>query len=113
MWGVYRGGGAMKNDVVDIETNETETTTDEIGDTITIQVYKEIFAEKKSVKQSEFYQAHSQGLKPEFVFIVHPSEYDGKNGLRYKGKQYKIIRTYEKDSENLELVVEGDVHGST
>lgn len=103
----------MRNDVIEIETSETQSTTDEYGDTITISVFKTIFADKKSVKQSEFYQAHAQGLKPEIMFIIHPSEYEGKQGIKYNGKQYKVIRTYEKDSENLELICEGDVHGTT
>lgn len=103
----------MKNEVIEIETKETQTITDEYGDTVTVQVYKEVFAQKKSVKQSEFYQAHAQGLKPEIMFIIHPSEYEDKQGIKYNDKQYKVIRTYEKDSENLELICEGDVHGST
>lgn len=103
----------MRNDVIELQTSQTSIVIDDIGDTNIVPIYKEIFAERKSIKQSEFYQAHTAGLKPEMVFLIHPSEYEEKTGVRYNNKQYKVIRTYEKDCETLELVVEGDIHGIT
>ncbi|MEG0086611.1 MAG: phage head closure protein [Niameybacter sp.] len=103
----------MKNEIIEIETSKSSVTKDGIGDMTVTPKYKEVFAEKRSVKQSEFYQAHAQGLKPEIVFVIHPSEYEEQKGVRYKNKQYRVIRTYEKDYENLELVVTGDFNGRT
>ena len=103
-----------KNEIIELES--ITITTDDAGDSITVPMWKEIFAEKRSIGSSEFYQAHSEGLKPEFKFIIHPSEYNRKTDgphIQYDGEQFKIIRTYEKDSENLEITVEGDVHGIT
>lgn len=103
-----------RNEVIELES--TKITTDEAGDTVSETTWKEIFAEKKSIASQEFYQAHSEGLKPEFKFVIHPSEYDRKvDGphIRYDEELFKIIRTYEKDSESLEITVEGDVHGIT
>ncbi len=104
----------MKNEVIELES--ALVTTDDAGDTITTTEWKEIFAEKKSIGTQEFYQAHSEGLKPVFKFVIHPTEYDRKTDgphIKYEGEVFKIIRTYEKDSENLEITVEGDIHGLT
>lgn len=103
-----------RNEIIELES--TTITTDDAGDTVKETTWKEIFAEKRSIGSSEFYQAHSEGLKPEFKFIIHPSEYvrkvDGPH-IKYDGDVFKIIRTYEKDIESLEITVEGDVHGIT
>lgn len=103
-----------RNEIIELES--ITTTTDDAGDTVTETTWKEIFAEKKSIGASEFYQAHSEGLKPEFKFIIHPSEYNRKTDgphIKYDGEQFKIIRTYEVNQETLEITVEGDVHGIT
>lgn len=95
----------MKNELVSLKS--VTTTVDEIGDTIQTVVWKEIFAEKKSIKQSEFYQAQSVGIKPEITFVIHPSEYENELEVKYNDKIYKVIRTYQTDNENLEIVVGG------
>lgn len=102
-----------RNELIEIE--RVTNITDEAGDTVTATTWKEVFARKNSIGQSEFYQAHSEGLKPVFKFEIHPSEYDRKKDgprIRYDGELFKIIRTYEKDNETLELTVEGDIHGN-
>lgn len=72
-----------------------------------------IFAEKKSIRQSEFYQAMTTGLKPELNFVIHTFEYNDESMLEYNGKTYKIIRTYEKDNEFIELTCQGVVNNAT
>ena len=61
----------------------------------------EVFAEKKSVRQSEFYAAAAVGLKPELVFLVDErdfsmaatEQYDPTEVI-YGERHYNIIRTY-------------------
>ncbi|MFD2442930.1 phage head closure protein [Bacillus sp. CGMCC 1.16607] len=72
---------------------------------------RQTFAEKKSVRQSEYYQAAVSGLKPEIVFLVWTLEYQGESKLEYEGKVYSIIRTFEKNGFT-ELVCEVKVGGS-
>ena len=103
-----------RNEIIELESTTIET--DEAGDTITSTTWKEIFSEKKSIGTQEFYQAHSEGLKPVFKFVIHPSEYNRKTDgphIKYDGEAFKIIRTYEVNQETLEITVEGDVHGIT
>jgi SPP1 family predicted phage head-tail adaptor len=78
-----------------------------IGDSIENIEKRQTFAKKKSIRQSEFYQAASTGLKPELTFEIWLREYNGESKLEYNGKQYNIIRTFEKNNEDLELICEG------
>jgi SPP1 family predicted phage head-tail adaptor len=79
-----------------------------LGDPIKVQQKNDyIFAEKKSIRQSEFYQAAATGLRPEIMFEVNSFEYNNEPMLEYEGKTYNIIRTFQKDAETIELVCEG------
>ena len=82
------------------------TATNAMGDVIEAPTERQIFANKKSIKQSEYYQAMSAGLKPEIAFAVHAFEYRGEEKLLYGTNEYKIIRTYEKGLFT-ELICEG------
>ncbi len=84
------------------------TTTDEIGDIVEVENEREVFANKKSIKQSEYYQALSAGLKPEVTFTMHSFEYEAEKILKYNGKPYNIIRTFEK-GDFIELICEAVV----
>ncbi len=63
-------------------------------------------AEKKSVRQSEFYQAATTDFKPEVIFKIWTHEYKGEKFLSFKNQTYRIIRTFEKNFRELELVCE-------
>lgn len=96
------------NDV--LELIKTEPIQNAIGDCIDIKSYTEIFAKRKSIKQSEFYQAQATGFKPEIAFEINSFEYSGETHVRYNEKEYKIIRTYQIDLDKLEIVLEGVVN---
>ena len=87
----------------------TFTTQDDLGNSIENNEAiegRKIFAEKNSVKQSEFYQAAMAGLKPEIVFLMWTHSYKGETKLKYKGKIYTIIRTFERPEGKMELYCE-------
>lgn len=61
----------------------------------------QVFAEKKSVRQSEFYAAYQVGLKPSLLFAVNRCDYEYASTeqyepteIEYEGKTYPVIRTY-------------------
>jgi hypothetical protein len=68
-----------------------------------------VYCNKKSVRQSEFYQAQAQGYKPEAVFEIRAFEFNGATHFRHAaandpgGKLYRIIRTYERGGDIMEL----------
>lgn len=88
--------------------NMTETM--EHGEPIQTIEWREVFANKKSVRQSEFYQAAVVGLRPELIFEVRSMEFSNDEKVRYGNKEYSIIRTYDK-GEVTELTVTSYVGG--
>lgn len=95
------------SDVINL-ISETYTEND-MGDFIPIEIYAEVFASKKSIRQSEFYQAQAAGLKPSIAFDVRSMEYNGEKLLGHEGEKYRIIRTYDR-GEFVELICEGVVN---
>jgi len=94
----------MFRDVIELIT--ATTTQNTIGDNIDTKTYSQRFANKKSVRQSEFYQAMNNGLKPSLMFEIRSIDYNNEESLRYNSKEYTIIRTYDK-GEVIELTCEG------
>ena len=92
--------------LVSITTSEND-----MGDTIEVETKREVFTDKKSIRQNEFYQAAATGLRPELMFIIRSIEYEQEPKLEYNSKMYNIIRAYDKDSELTELVCQGLVNG--
>lgn len=68
-----------------------------------------VYANKKSIKRSEFYQAYAAGYKPEKCFEVKTVEFDEDKytHAKYEGTMYRILRSYEIDSEITEIVLTG------
>lgn len=68
-----------------------------------------VYANKIAVKRSEFYQAQTAGFKAEKCFEVRTIEFDEDKYTRakYNNVEYKILRTYEKDSEITEITLTG------
>jgi SPP1 family predicted phage head-tail adaptor len=81
----------------------------ELGDIITIDTPKQVFANKKSVRQNEFYQAQAAGLKPELMFEIRYMDYEEEKNIIFNNKPYRVIRTYTKNEETIELICEGVV----
>lgn len=95
----------------DVITLKKETNTvNEYGDTVRIFTDRQVFAQVKSISQSEFYQAQAVGLKPEIKFLIADfADYQGEKILSYKpfgedeAEDYTVLRTY-RNKINLEIV---------
>lgn len=80
---------------------------DEIGNQIlSDEVETRVLCNVKSVSRAEFYNAALAGLNPEIVFVVHAYEYNGERKVKFNGELYRVIRTYQTDFEEMELVCE-------
>lgn len=64
---------------------------------------QETFANKKSVRSAEFYQASAIGIGLEAMFEVRSFEYNEQKKLIHNDKSYDITRTYDK-GEIIELI---------
>lgn len=92
------------NDVAQL-ISYTETK-DDIGDTIQTPSERQVFVNKKSVRQNEYYQSLSQGLKPELMLEVRSIDYEGEEELEFNDKKYRVMRTYDRNGEITELICE-------
>lgn len=66
------------------------------GESIRSLKWTKVLANKKSVRQSEFYEARNLGLKPELMFEVHSFEFNNCEKVKYNNKEYNIVRVYDK-----------------
>jgi|SRR5690625_1479589 len=80
-----------------------------IGDIISSEEKRMVYTNKRSIRQSEFYQAQAEGLKPELAFDIRSFEYEGEDLVEYEEQKYKVIRTYDR-GEIIELICEGVVN---
>lgn len=85
---------------------EITTGRDDIGNPIKETEEREVFAERYSIGQNEFYNAAVSGMRPEAKFIIADyMDYCGEEILEYaeygseKKQRYSIIRTYRKGNE--------------
>lgn len=77
-----------------------------VHDTVT-DTEREVFCRVKSVKRMEYYNALNAGHMPELVFeIPFQDDYEGERILKYRGVKYYIIRTYETETDGIELTAE-------
>ena len=66
----------------------------------------QVFCSVRSVGMNEAYQAMSNGLHPQFVFVLSEcGDYNGEKIVIYHGKRYRVIRTYQQN-HGIELTVE-------
>lgn len=65
-----------------------------------------VFCEVKSISRTEFYQAAQSGMKPQAAFIIYGFEYDNQESVRHNGIEYKVIKTYKINDNDLELTCE-------
>lgn len=86
-----------------IELIELVSVPDGFGGYTQTEIARQVFADKKSVRSTEFYQAHAVGLKPEVNLIIRQVDYNGESRLRWSGKVYDVLRTFSKTGELLEL----------
>lgn len=78
---------------------------------IETEILKEVFAEKRSISQSEFFNAGQTNIKAEKCFVIYSHEYNDERFLIFEGKKYSIYRIYEKD-EDIELYCEVRTSGN-
>jgi head-tail adaptor len=90
----------MWRDVIELGSVVETIVNGEVSRAIT---YRKVYANKKSVRSKEFYEARQIELKPELMFEVRSSEFSGEEKLKFNSKVYDIIRTYDK-GEFMELI---------
>jgi hypothetical protein len=75
------------------------------GGPIETPTYRQVFANKKDVRQSEFYQSAAIGFKPSMMYEIMAIEYADETKARVGTIDYFIARTFSKNGEKLEIVL--------
>lgn len=91
-----------------IELGRITYTQNAYGQEVETKVWKEVFADIRSVSRQEFYSAAMSGIRPTVVFaLADYYDYDDEKIIRYDGKTYDVIRTYRRaDFDELEITAE-------
>ena len=83
---------------------------DEYGDPVAEETAREVFGRLGSIGQTEFYQAHAVGLKPELKLILADYlDYENETLVEYLGQRYRVLRTF-RNGQELELVLYQEVN---
>lgn len=94
----------MNTDVIATLIKKTVSGKDECGNAIYAEMKNTVFAERKSVRQTEFYQAVAVGFKPEIVLEVYGFEYQNETLCELDGERFTIYREYPiKGTDRVEL----------
>jgi len=78
------------NDVIKLRT--LSVTSDAGGFSSTVVAEKTVYADIKSVRQSEFYAAEASGKKVDLVFVVNADEWNGATEIEYGSLVYSVVR---------------------
>lgn len=100
----------MYNEIIYLVDDIATEKVDNYGDPVQEQVKSKLFAKKKSISQTEFYQAQTSDYKPEIKFKISDYEdYEGQKYLIYGDTKYKILKTYQTEENELEITCYGGV----
>ena len=94
----------MRADVIDLikETASAHGVHDAVTETA-----RTVYCTVQSVSRSEYYNALNQGIQPEYVFkLALAEDYEGERVVRYKGKKYRVVRTYMTADDGIEITCE-------
>lgn len=84
---------------------------DSIGVPQKIEQKKEVLILKhEDVYSKEFYEANQQGNKPSLRIVISSLSYNDENELEYMNKRYSIIRTQNKNLDEIILVCERKIN---
>lgn len=100
----------MYDDVIYLIKDQNTGSKNSVGDPIFEPVERMVFADEKGIRQSEFYQASAQGLKPEIMFEMRLADYQQEQKLKFNDAIYDIFRTFKKNKDYIELVCKGVVN---
>ncbi|ARW38101.1 MULTISPECIES: phage head closure protein [Bacillus] len=84
---------------------------DDLGQEIEKEVPRQVFCDRKSIPQNEFFQAGISGIKAAHMFEVSTLDYQDETKVRYNDKIYYVYRVYEKANERVELYCEVKARG--
>lgn len=90
----------MANSTV-ILVSRKSTQTDQIGNALSAETAREVFADILSVGANEFFRAGQKGLTPAFLVKVFFGDYEGEEIVKVGSTAYSVYRTYFNEAEDV------------
>lgn len=78
-------------------------TQNEIGEWISAETKRQVYANLQSVTASEWFNASQIGLAPEYRFTMFGPDYNGESVVEYNGDRFAIYRVYGAGTDRIEL----------
>lgn len=105
----------MFNSIITLIKTIPNETVDAYGDPVDVEVRRDLFCAIMSIGQAEFYQAQTVGVKPQLKAVISDYlDYQDEEDAVVDGVRYKVLRTYRKMSNELEITLYGGVrHADT
>lgn len=82
-----------------------EKSQDSIGNIISTESEKMIYAKKNKVGSKEFYNAVAVGITPTAELQIKSSNYSGQEEVKYNNQRYSVIRTLPITQTDMVLVI--------
>lgn len=100
----------MFNQIITLINTIPNGDVDEYGDPVDKEEKRDLFCAILSIGQSEFYQAQTVGVKPQLKAVISDYlDYHDEEEAVIDGIRYKVLRTYRKMSNELEITLYGGV----
>ena len=98
----------MMNTQTKIDLITIVTETDDLNQIIEEErTTASVFAEVRSVSQSEFFEGGRLGFQPELQISMYYFEYNNEKIVEVNGKRYSVYRTYNRaEDDRIELYLE-------
>jgi hypothetical protein len=74
-----------------------------IGEWVSTETLRKVYANVSSVSASEYFNASQIGLNPEVRFTMFAPDYDGELIIEYNGYRFSVYRVYKATTDKLEL----------
>lgn len=74
-----------------------------IGEWVSVETQRKVYANVKSVTQTEYFSASQVGLNPDFRFTMFAHDWQGEMIVEYNGLRYAVYRVYVATTDRLEL----------
>ena len=85
----------------------TEYSKDSIGQEVEVNVLREVpIIRVEDIYSTEFYEANTQGYKPELRLVISAIEYNNEQELTYGDTIYNVIRTQTPNIDEIVLICE-------
>ena len=69
-------------------------------------VYREVYAQVRSITQTEWFEAGRNGLKPDIAFRISKFDYDDERLIEWDSKAYRVYRVFSGRNDIIELYCE-------